>query len=157
MTPAKIDPDAIAEYAARLEEMGDEYDLLKKVIAKADKRKKEINKDVQEICDNVGGKDVRVVLPMENISKAFDRRISNRGGGLDEALLLDVIGKRRFNNISELVETRVLDATKLETARMAGRITDEEIKQATRAPKKTGALYLMDLDKVEDDDDLSDL
>ncbi len=152
MTPARIDPDAMAEYAAKLDEMGDEYDLLQKTIKRADKRKTEIKEEVKQICDNVGGENVRVVLPMPNINKAFDRRISNRGGGLDEALLLDVIGKRRFNNISDEVTTKVLNAGKLEAARMAGRITDEEIKQATRESKKTGALYLMNLDEVEDDD-----
>ena len=153
---AVIDPDAYKEYRPKLEELGDEYALLKKTIDRAETRKKEISNEIKVICTNVGGDEHRVLLPTPGIEKAWDRRVSHKGGGLDYDLLRDKIGNRRFRNLCDAVKTITLNPAKLEAARMAGRITEAEMSAATRKGAPSFSLYQLDKSEVNEDD-LGDL
>ena len=54
-------------------------------------------------------------------------------------------------NLCDEVTTHVLNPSKLEAARMAGRVTDKEIADATKAPKLSTSLYQVPLADIEDD------
>ncbi len=137
----RINMDALSEYVALLEQLGEEYDLIDQSGKMGDKRKKEIKKQINDISDNLGGKNQRVILPLPTLKKMFDRRITKKGGEVIEGKLRDIIGIKRFQNICDKITTYVLNPTKFEEARIQGRITEEELKGATSEVDYTSAVY----------------
>ena len=146
----RVDLDALSEYSALLEQLGEEYDLLKQSGEMVEKRKKEIKKQINDISDKLGGVNQRVVLPIPALDKMFDRRITQKGGEVLDGKLRDVIGVRRFQNICDKITTWVLNPTKFEEARTQGRITESELNAASSEITYTPAVYFPDLVEEEE-------
>ncbi|KKN86812.1 hypothetical protein LCGC14_0263710 [marine sediment metagenome] len=147
----RINMDALSEYVALLEQLGEEYDLIDQSGKMGDKRKKEIKKQINDISDKLGGKNQRVILPLPTLKKMFDRRITKKGGEVIEGKLRDVIGIKRFQNICDKITTYVLNTAKFEEARIQGRITEEELKEATSEVDYTPAVYFPVLTEEEEE------
>ena len=145
--------DVLAELAGELLELADEWDLGKDTIRQITAREKVIRMRVIEIADSVD-RDHRVVLPVPDLDRQWDRQKAKKAGTGDLSLdqLARVLGERKFQ---KLCTTRTyvhnFDMKKYLAAREDGEITDEMIVACTIPTQYDSRLTLNALKPVVTD------
>jgi hypothetical protein len=133
--------DQQTEYNALMEQLADEEFLLRQEQEDVERRRKEIRARVIQVADILGGKNIRVVMPLIT-GFTWDRRVQTRGGQVDENKLRELIGDEVYNDLVERVT--MLDPLKLELARKEGRVTEEQLSKAMTEVKYVNALQLVE-------------
>ncbi len=147
----KSDDDAVKEYQSLLDQLDDEAEAIKKQDAVNDKRLKAIKEQVGGILDNLGGKDIRVAIPVAS-GRTWDRRISMIGAGLSLELLEKTIGEDAYRKLCTKVISYEFDPMKLENARTKRVVTDAHIKKSTVLGTPRPGYYRPKLKEIEDDE-----
>ena len=149
----KSTDEGVQEYQSLLDQLDEEAEQIKVDRETGVKREKEIKAQVGEILDNLGEKDTRVAIAVRS-GRAWDRRISLIGAGLDPSLLEEEIGVEAYKKLCARTVTYQLDANKIEESRMKGKLTEETLLKVTSKGTPSPSYYrpLGKTLKEQDDD-----
>ena len=141
--------EVVEEYQALLDQLDEEAEGIKVQDEENEKRLKGIKKQVGDILDKVGAPNIRVAVEVKS-GRAWDRRISLRGAGLDPTLLEEAMGTAAYRRLCIRTVAYVLDPMKLEAARVAGKLIDKVLNKATLKGAPSPSYYRPKMEDVND-------
>lgn len=138
-----ISGDALTEYEAKLLSLADEHSLLKEVEVATTARLKEIRDEIITTATVLGGSKERVVFPLQEAERAWDRRVVRKGGGVNLDLLEERLGVEVFHKVAcDRTVRYEFSPTKFDNARRRGKITEEDLVAVTQEPSISYAVAL---------------
>lgn len=141
--------DITEEFQGRLDQLDEAEEELRaeqeQIVDRRDSLKEEVGQVILVLLGEEPGpvsetRD-RVVIPVKS-GRAWDQRVSKHGGGVDVAVLEARLGTAVYRRLlCDKTVAYEINPTKVEQARLAGKLTEEILAAATVKPDRRLSMY----------------